>query len=261
MGGRLTVLILLPPSEGKALPARGKPLELDTLCLPEINPAREQMMAALVDLCSGDPEAAATTLGIGATQHELIGVNADLVQAPTARADQIYAGVLYDALDLQSLPSQARARATRQLLITSALFGMVRPSDRIPSYRLSGGTRLPSLGGVAAYWRKHLTEPMNDLVGDGLLLDLRSSVYAGFWKPVGTRTATVRVLHESNGQRKVVSHFNKATKGHLTRALLSEGVNPRDPLELADNLKELGWLVETTPKPNGAQLDVIVEEI
>lgn len=261
MGGRRLVLILLPPSEGKALPARGKPLDLSTLCLPEINPAREQMMGALIELCSGDPEEAASALGLGATQHDLIEVNAALEQAPTARADQIYTGVLYDALDLQSLPSAAKSRATRQLLITSALFGMVRPSDRIPSYRISGGNRLPLFGGVATYWRKHLTEPMNDLVGNGLLLDLRSSVYAGFWKPAGTRTATVRVLHESNGQRKVVSHFNKATKGHLTRALLNEGANPGDPLELADNLKELGWLVETSPKLNGAQLDVIVEEI
>ena len=255
------MLILLPPSEGKALPARGKTLDLETLSLPELTPARSVMIQALVELSSGDPTQAAQVLGLGATQLDLIEVNAGLRQAPTARADQIYTGVLYDALDLATLPAAARSRATRRLLIASSLFGMVSPADRIPSYRLSGGVRLPDLGGVASYWRRHLEMPMGDLVGDGLLLDLRSSVYAGFWKPQGANTATFRVLHESNGKRKVVSHFNKATKGRITRELLREGVNPRSPLALADNLRDLGWFVETADQPAGHRLDVIVTEI
>jgi len=255
------VLILLPPSEGKALPKRGKPLDLDTLCLPQLSAARVRMLQELVDLCSGEPTSAAKVLGIGATQMELIEANAALSTAPTARADQIYTGVLYDALDLPTLSSAARARATRRLLIASSLFGMVRPTDRIPSYRLSGGVRLPHLGGVAAYWRQHLADPLSELAGSGLVLDLRSSVYAGFWKPTSPNTVTVRVLHESNGQRKVVSHFNKATKGQLTRALLESGANPRTPLALAATLRDLGWLVETSAQLTGVQLDVVVEEI
>jgi len=255
------VLILLPPSEGKALPARGKPLDLDSLCLPQLNPAREQILSALVELCSGDPVDAAQVLGLGGTQQQLVEVNASVVTAPSARADQIYTGVLYDALDLASLSTSAKGRAARSLLIASSLFGMVRPTDRIPSYRLSGGTVLPGVGGVAAYWRKHLDEVMNERVGNRLLLDLRSSVYVGFWKPTGAKTASIRVLHETNGQRKVVSHFNKATKGRIVRSLLTEGVSPRNPLALADNLRDLGWFVETTQQAHGHQLDVIVDEI
>ena len=45
--------------------------------------------------------------------------------------------------------------------------------------------------------------------------------------------ATVRVLHEVDGGRQVVSHFNKATKGRIVRALLEDGGNPRTPAALA----------------------------
>ncbi len=42
----------------------------------------------------------------------------------------------------------------------------------------------------------------------------------------------------------MVSHFNKATKGRLTRALLEDGRTPRRPAALADLLRDLGWKVE-----------------
>jgi len=74
--------------------------------------------------------------------------------------------------------------------------------------------------------------------------------------------ATVRVLHESGGRRTVVSHFNKATKGRIVRALLEDGADPRTPAALAEALTRLGWTVEVGgPTPNGTQLDVVVSEV
>lgn len=72
----------------------------------------------------------------------------------------------------------------------------------------------------------------------------------------------MRVLHEVAGVRKVVSHFNKATKGRIVRHLLEDGANPRTPQALATTLEALGWHVElgeTTPR--GTQLDVVVREV
>jgi hypothetical protein len=79
----------------------------------------------------------------------------------------------------------------------------------------------------------------------------------------------MRVLHEreSGGAvtRSVVSHFNKATKGRLTRALLESGQQPRKPDELADLVRALGYTVE--PGPGGARpdaptaLDIVVREL
>ncbi|GAW51628.1 MULTISPECIES: peroxide stress protein YaaA [unclassified Nocardioides] len=251
------MLVLLPPSEGKSAPRRGKPLDLSTLDFPVLTPARERVLAALVELCDGDPEVAAKTLGIGGTQGDLVDLNRRLRTAPTARADQVYSGVLYDALDVATLPPAAKRRATARLAVTSSLFGMVRPTDRIPAYRLSGDATLPGLGSVAGVWRDSLGPAMADAIGGGLLVDLRSGMYAAFWRPVDVRVATVRVLHEHQGQRKVVSHFNKATKGRIVRALLESGAAPRTPAQLADALRDLGWVVGV----DDGRLDVVVSEV
>lgn len=261
------MLILLPPSEGKTAPRRGKPVDLSRLDLPELYAARAEMLDALVALCSErTPEEAAATLGLGTTQLDLVERNAGLAVAPTARAETVYTGVLYEALDLPTLDTSARRRAARQLAIASGLFGLVRPGDRIPAYRLSADVTLPGIGKVATFWGRHLTSSVEEAAGDGLVLDLRSGAYVPFWRPtrdVAPRVATVRVLHEVNGTRKVVSHFNKATKGRLVRDLLTAGVAPGTPAALAEALADLGHHVETGASAPGkpAQLDVVVAEL
>ena len=259
------MLILLPPSEGKATPTRGKPLDLAALSFPELTTARERVLAALAELSSGDPEVAQRTLGLGPTQAEEVRRNARLLEAPTARADAIYTGVLYDALDPGSLDPAARRRASRWLAITSSVFGLVRPADRIPSYRLAGGVNLPGPGVVSAHWRDVLDPVVTTAAGTGLVVDLRSSTYSAFWRPgpaLAPRVATVRVLQQVGTQRKVVSHFNKATKGRLVRALLESGASPATPGLLADQIAALGWKVELhPPSRQGQQLDVVVEDL
>lgn len=256
---------MLPPSEGKTVPSRGKPLDLGRLGFPGLTPAREAVLDALVALCSGDPDRAAATLGLGGTQADLVARNAGLRTAPTARADRVYSGVLYDALDVATLTSAAKRRAGSRLAVTSSLFGLVRPADRIPAYRLSGDATLPGPGPVAGVWRDTLGPTVTEALGGGLLVDLRSTMYAAFWRPpadLAPRVATVRVLHEVNGKRQVVSHFNKATKGRIVRAVLEDGGLPRTPGELADQLGDLGWKVEVGDAGRkGTQLDVVVSEV
>lgn len=259
------MLILLPPSEGKNAPKRGKPLDLATLGFPSLTEAREQVLDALVALCESDPDKAAATLDVPKSQLDLISRNTRLRTAPTARADQVYAGVLYDALDVPTLSTGAKRRAGTRVAVTSSLFGLVGPADRIPAYRFSGDATLPGVGSIAGLWREHLGAAATDALGDGLLVDLRSSMYATFWRPpaeLAPRVATVRVLHDVEGRRKVVSHFNKATKGRIVRALLENGANPRTPAKLAAALGDLGWTVESgEPTKKGTLLDVVVSEL
>jgi uncharacterized protein len=260
------VLILLPPSEGKTAPRRGRPLDLAALSSAALESPRGKVLDALVDLCTtDDPAAAAAVLGLGRTQIDAVAANARLRKAPTARADQVYSGVLYEALDLASLGAAARRRATGRLAVTSALFGLVRPSDRIPSYRLSGDVSLPGVGPVSTYWSRHLDEAVRTAAGRGLVVDLRSSTYAAFWRPdpeLARRVVTIRVLHEVAGERKVVSHFNKATKGRLVRSLLEDGSTPSRPARFADQLRGLGWKVEEGPRGrHGSRFDVVVGEL
>ncbi|WP_329277655.1 peroxide stress protein YaaA [Streptomyces sp. NBC_01451] len=260
------MLVLLPPSEGKAASGRGAPLKLESLSLPGLTAAREAVLGELVELCAGDEEKAREVLGLSEGLRGEVAKNVDLLTAGARPAGQVYTGVLYDALDLASLDAAAKKRAARSLLVFSGLWGAVRVTDRIPSYRCSMGVRLPGLGALGAHWRAPMAAVLPEVAGDGLVLDLRSAAYAAAWKPKGEvagRTATVRVLHAPT--RKVVSHFNKATKGRIVRSLVSAGAMPSGPGELVEALRDLGYAVEGEAPPRGAgtawALDVLVDEI
>lgn len=251
------MLVLLPPSEAKTSPTAGAPLDLDALVAPSLNPTRELLLRTLARMCQGNVARAAARLELGPTQLDEVTRNAELLTAPTGRADEVYTGVLYEAWDPAGSSSRSRAHADRTVAVASALFGIVRVSDAIPAYRLSAGSTLPRLGTLAPRWRVPLGRALSDLVDGGLLVDLRSGPYVNLHKPsadLAQRTITVRVLSEVNGVRKVVSHFNKATKGHIVRAICDERVDATTIDEFATALRDLGWTVER----DGHRLDVVV---
>ena len=166
----------------------------------------------------------AEALGISKGQAGEVAVDAELRSAPAAPAAEIYSGVLYDRLQLSELPAKAR----RRVLIASALWGVVRPEDRIPYYRFSAKARLDGIGPPAAWWRDALAAAMPDEPGD-LIVDMRSGAYAAAWKPKRATLLAVRAFSESGGKRKPVSHMAKAVRGDVARALLLAKKAPRDP--------------------------------
>ncbi|MEN8655326.1 peroxide stress protein YaaA [Streptomyces sp. 21So2-11] len=266
------MLVLLPPSEGKAAGGRGAPLKPESLSVPGLAGARAAVLDELVELCAADEEKARIVLGLSEGLRGEVAKNLELRTAGARPAGEIYTGVLYDALDLASLDTAARRRAGRSLLVFSGLWGAVRVGDRIPSYRCSMGVTLPGLGALGTYWRRPMEAELPEIAGDGLVLDLRSAAYATAWRPAGEvagRTATVRVLHsqiDAAGveKRSVVSHFNKATKGRIVRDLLMAGAAPKGPRELVETLRDLGYAVEVTAPAKGGKawgLDVVVSQI
>jgi hypothetical protein len=261
------VLILLPPSEGKAAPADGEPVDLDALSFPELTDERLDVLSALVRLCRREPGTAAAVLELGPRQTSDVERNAGLPQAPAAPARTVYTGVLFDALGLDDLDDDTARRADSSLAIASALWGLLRPGDSIPAYRLGGGVTLPGIGRLGPVWRPALARVVPAQAADGIVVDVRSSTYSEFWRPAGPvadRTVAVRVLHEREGRRVVVSHFNKATKGRIVRSLLTEHREPASPAELGDLLSALGWKTELSA-PSGPgkpwTADVVITEV
>lgn len=233
------MLILLPPSEGKASGTRGRPLSLGDLSFPELTETREAVLESLVRASALDD--ALDVLGVPAGASAQVEANVGLRSAPTLPVSRLYRGVLYDALDFGSLDPAAKRRAARRLVVVSALFGALRPADKVPAYRLAMDVDLPAVGKLAAAWREPLEAVLPATAGTGLIVDLRSSTYVAAWKPRGSlaeRTVAVHVVREENGRRSVVSHMAKHTRGLVARHLLESGIDPRTPDALAGALRE-----------------------
>jgi uncharacterized protein len=257
------VFILLPPSEGKSAPPSGPPVDLAALSFPSLTKTRRQVLTALIRVCRADPQEAAAVLGLGPTQSDEVVANRGLRRRPSGPAITVYSGVLYEALDQATMSPRTRGRLQKHVAISSALWGLVRPDDLIPAYRLSGGVTLPGVGPLTSAWRSPVSATVE--AADALIVDLRSSTYAALGpvpRSVADRTVTVRVLQERGGKRTVVSHSNKATKGRIVRSLLDSRRTPVDPDALRAELVRADYRVEqgATRPGRPAVLDVIVDQ-
>lgn len=236
------VIVLLPPSETKRAGGDGPALKTDELGWPDLNAVRDGLVADLVALAS-DPPACRKALGISAAQDAEIERNAALRTAPTLPALHRYTGVLYDALDFGSLKGPAAARARQRLVVGSALFGLLRADDPIPAYRLSAGSKLPGRPALAACWRPALEPVLANIAAGELVVDLRSGAYVGLGRVDGAVGVDV-VAEDADGRRSTVSHFNKAHKGRLARALASTSAEPGDAAAVAAVARRAGMRVE-----------------
>lgn len=246
------MIVLLPPSETKHTGGDGPPLRLDALSFPALRPLRAELVDELSILAT-DPPACRRALGLSASQDHEIARNGALSTAPTMPAIHRYTGVLYDALDVGSLRGTAVSRAHARLAVGSALFGLVRADDPIPPYRLSASSKLPGQPTLAARWRPVLEPALADIAKDELVVDLRSGSYEALGR-LPTAVLVDVVTEHADGHRTVVSHFNKAHKGRLARALVSSRAEPDDAAKVAAIARRAGMRVERA----GNALTVVV---
>lgn len=257
------MLVLLPPSEGKSARRRGAGVDLSGLSFPELTTAREEVLTAL-EKVSTRPDARAV-LGVGESLAAEVQRNARWRTEPALPASALYSGVLYDALGFAALPAGAKRKAASRLLVVSAAWGLLRPGDRVPPYRLSMDVDLPEVGALASFWRSRLGSVLDRASAGRVVVDCRSSTYAAAWRPgAGTapRTVAVRVLREEAGRRTVVSHMAKHTRGLVARHLLERsGRDPRTSEEVAAAVAEAFTVELGPPARDGSRvLDVVLRQ-
>ena len=220
-----TPLILLPPSEGKSSGGGGHPLNLDEFSFGALNPTRIRMVKSLGQL-SQRPRSSKKLLGVkGAALEQAMADNASLNEAPTQPAIERYTGVMYDAIDHPSLGDNAREAFERGVIIMSGLFGVVRPSDMIPAYKLKMGAKLLRRGTCAAVWKPLISKSLGSEAEDRVVWDLLPNEHSAAWDPSKVACQarfTVKFLQRgADGQFKTVTHLSKLLKGALVRHLVS----------------------------------------
>lgn len=232
------MIFLIPPSETKQ--AGGKKTT-SKLSFPELSEAREIVGDQLIKLCSNE-KVAIRALKLGPTQLFELTNNRNLKTAPLLPAIQRYTGVLYDALK-QGLTASQLAKARKLIYIQSALYGLISATDLIPSYRLSADSKLPETS-LKSIWRAAHRNLWQRFAKE-VVIDLRSRAYAEL-APLPTEIESYRVevfSEDSLGNRKILNHFNKQTKGQLLNALLQSD-KPVSLAELQQLAKRAGLVLE-----------------
>jgi hypothetical protein len=237
------VVILLPPSEGKAEGGRGAPWSPDAGTFGTQLASRRAAVAKALRRAKGGDE---HLLGVrGANLDRARHANRSLVGAPTMPAWQRYTGVVWDHL----APADLTAAQRRSIIVVSGLHGLIRGDDPIPDYRLKIGVNLAPLGYLSTWWRTALSDALGDELDGGatrrgatrFVIDLLPAEHRAAWVPDGVDGVSV-VLRDRGGRSG--GHFAKAAKGELARHLLT---SPDPPLVALSAWNHPTYALEITP--------------
>jgi cytoplasmic iron level regulating protein YaaA (DUF328/UPF0246 family) len=248
------MLIIVPSSDAKRPPPlRGDPVSLGELSFPEITSMRERIIGALIETSAGAD--AFQRLYERPTMAELIARNTRVLELPTLPASDVYVGELHLGLDVASLSETGAERAGRSLIITSALWGALRPTDRIPPYRLRTWSDLVGVGRPDRQWRTVIPDLFADLAGSSdLVLDLRTPAFQSLGMPtrLSHRTVLLRVSRFSATGRWIGDVIAKRIRGQAAHLLLESAAQPEEPDELADILGGR-WPAHLEPPERGGR--------
>ena len=150
------------------------------------------------------------------------------------KAIEAYTGVVFKALQYDSLPEAARAMCGKDVRIVSSLYGLLRPDDIIKPYRLDFTTKAaPGGATLSAFWKKdttiQLVRTLQDQ-GQTEILNLLPGDAAKFidWKLVKRFCKVWKadfVEITDGGQAKTPSASKlKTMRGKLLRAILCDGI-------------------------------------
>ncbi|MEM1270034.1 MAG: peroxide stress protein YaaA [Bacteroidota bacterium] len=231
--------ILLPPAEGKQ--SGGNPFAprmfdrgANTFnYFSGLNPERRQLINALHEQIESDDDLEKLFGVKGDTLGEALEANRAVFTNPVMSAlDRYSPGVMFQAMDFQNLPTGAQRRLLEHGVIFSGLFGVLRPDDLIPNYRLKMDASVSGVGRVSTYWKPHVSRVLNELVDGRFVWNLLPGAHQAAWDDAGTYRGMVDVkfFKESDGERKAVTHAVKPLRGKLVNLIVRESAESPEVL-------------------------------
>ncbi len=228
------LIILLPPSEGKALSGETgtKFTESSGTFGKSLGKQRASVITALRDVHGGSPK----LLGVsGAHLARAQQANLAVRGAKTLPASQRYTGVVWDHLDLSSLPTALQKDAAKNIVIVSGLLGLVAAGDPTPDYRLKIGASLTPMGKLSSWWRDELSRSLNKYCADAVVISLLPQEHSAAFVADNKLINSYLYLDLATKSGTAGGHDAKAAKGRLARHLL---LNQADPVKALKSFKD-----------------------
>lgn len=201
----------------------------------ELNPERRRIIDSLHQTIESGANLESIFGVKGSDLEEAVQVNSEVYNAPLMSAlDRYSPGVMYQSMNFTGLPTGAQRRLLENGVIFSGLFGLLRPDDLIPNYKLSMDATLPEIGKVSSYWRPIISPVLNRALEDRFVWNLLPEVHREAWDDAHTYNlmVDVRFYVIEDGERQPVTHGVKPLRGQLVNFIV------RETVEDLDNLRE-----------------------
>ena len=234
MASEKKLIILLPPSEGKAESGKTGTRFTETSGTfgKSLGKQRREVVAALKQVRGGSPK----LLGVsGAHLTRAQQANLAVHGAKTLPASQRYTGVVWAHLDLASLPLATQKIAAKNIIIISGLLGLVTAGDPTPDYRLKIGASLAPMGKLSSWWRDEISNALNKHCAGAVVISLLPQEHSAALIPDSESIKSYLHVDLATKSGKAGGHDAKAAKGRLARHLL---INRNDPVKALKSFKD-----------------------
>ncbi len=233
--------ILLPPAEGKQ--EGGNPFAPDMFdyrtsntfnYFHQLKPERRRLIDHLHTVIKSGEHDLSALFGLKEVALEAaVAANLGIYKSPLISALDRYApGVMYQAMDFQGLPTGAQRRLLEEGIIFSGMFGLLRPDDLIPMYKLKMDADIPGLGKVNQFWKESLSKALNETIADRWVWNFLPGIHEDAWTNEVTYEAMVRVKFfvQKGSEREPVTHGVKPLRGKLANYIVRETVEDLEML-------------------------------
>ena len=150
-----------------------------------------------------------------------------------------YDGMVFQRLAPETFSDDTLIYANEHLLISSFLYGLLRPLDMVNKYRLEGNVTLPHYNGETMFdfWKPILTEWFIRKIkaDDGFLMNLASDEMRNLfdWKRVKKEVKIIspEFKVEKNGKLKTIVIYTKMCRGAMACYILKNRITDVEQLK------------------------------
>lgn len=169
------------------------------------------------------------------------------------KAINAYTGVVFKALDFNSMSEEGRERCVKDVKIISSLYGWLNADDIVKAYRTEFKSEIaPSDWPLWKYYRQHVTIELGKYLREGIYSEILNLLPGDAakcidWKTIKRFAKVYKadfVEVSENGEKTPNAGKLKKLRGELLRDILEEGIT-----RIADiaNLEGANYMYEGTP--------------
>ena len=212
------MLILTPPSEGKSIK------NTVNIQFSETNFVfAKQVKEILILLKSLNENKIVSTYGTNLEKaKDLHKINLKVFDNKCSMAIERYTGVVFSNLDWKSLDNNEKAYLNKNLRIFSGMFGLLKPNDLIPNYKLK-----MNVLALTNFWKIHISNQLNK---EDLILDLLPAVHRKAFN-LKQNVFKINFLINKDGKLIQSAHAGKVVKGKFIRFLAQHNIQDFEELK------------------------------
>ena len=212
------MLILTPPSEGKSIQNTVSKKFSETNFVFE-----KQVKEILMILKPLNENKIISTYGTNLEKaKDLHKNNLKVFDNECSMAIERYTGVVFSNLDWKSLDNNEKAYLNKNLRIFSGMFGLLKPNDLIPNYKLK-----MNVLALTNFWKLHISNQLNK---EDLILDLLPAAHRKAFD-LKKNVFKINFLINKDGKLIQSAHAGKVVKGKFIRFLAQHSIQDFEELK------------------------------